>query len=352
MGKFSNLRAALRDATNKPLMLQSGSSVMSLLTRLSKNEDVSETWIACALAGDEVVMEKLASEAAQLARPRLVQNKGGKATAILSMRGVALYDVEFQPLAFSTLHLSRTVAALAADPSVGSIILDIDSPGGSVTGVPEAADAVFAAAQRKPVTAIVNPLAASAAYYIASQANEIIGVPSSDTGSIGVYVMHQEISEMAAREGVKVTFISAGENKLDGNAYEPLSETARAHIQSEVDLIYTDFLSAVARGRKTSVSRVEKSFGQGRTFMAAAARSAGMIDKVMTLDKAYASVGLSFQSNQRMEAETPAPVMVETHLDPELLTETIDEEVENTPDLSVETDYDAKRKLLRLLEIS
>jgi signal peptide peptidase SppA len=186
------------------------------------------------------------------------------------------------PYCFSTLLLAQTMNALANDPSVGTIVLDIDSPGGQVTGTAEAADSVFAATKRKKVIGLINPLCASAAYYIGAQCSELISIKSGDVGSVGVFMSHVDCSKMNADMGMKITYIYAGEHKVEGNSDEPLSDSAKAYYQSEVDVIYQDFLKAVARGRKTTVSDVFKNFGGGRCMTATAALKAGLIDQIVS----------------------------------------------------------------------
>jgi len=171
------------------------------------------------------------------------------------------------------------------DASIASILIDIDSPGGYVSLVDETAAAVRAAREVKPILAIANTLAASAAYYIGSQANELIVTPSGVVGSIGVFNTHEDWSAYDERLGVKTTLISAGEFKTEGNAYEPLSDEARAAMQGEVDKYYEQFLAAVAAGRRVDVETVRETYGKGRCMLAADALDAGMVDSVATFEQ-------------------------------------------------------------------
>ena len=155
--------------------------------------------VRAAFEVDEIEVEM----EARIGEPQIIPGpRGGKATALVYARGTAMYDFEFQPYVFSTALLAQRVNALANDPAVGMIVLDVDSPGGVVTGTPEAADAIYAAAKRKKVVALVNPLCASAGYWLASQASEIIAVPSADIGSIGVYQLHWDDSQFWADRGM------------------------------------------------------------------------------------------------------------------------------------------------------
>lgn len=181
-------------------------------------------------------------------------------------------------------ELQGNIADLLGDPAVASIVLDIDSPGGEVDGLPEFA--AFLRANRssgKPITAQVNSLAASAAYWIASQCSEIVVTPSGEVGSIGVYTAHQDVSGAMDKQGVRTTLVSAGRYKVEGNPYEPLGDEARAAVQDHVDAFYAMFLGDVAKGRGISTDAVATGYGEGRTLLAKPALAAGMVDRIDTL---------------------------------------------------------------------
>ena len=184
----------------------------------------------------------------------------------------------------STEQLGREIDSMAANPQVASIVLDVSSPGGSVAGVQEVGAKVREAAKQKPVIAVANAMAASAAYWIASQASEIVVTPSGQVGSIGVLMMHQDISRAADAEGITTTFIHAGKFKVEGNEFEPLESEARATLQAMVDSYYSDFVTAVAKGRGVGVADVREGFGQGRMVRAKQAVEARMADRVATLE--------------------------------------------------------------------
>jgi signal peptide peptidase SppA len=176
------------------------------------------------------------------------------------------------------------------DPSVSHIVLDVDSPGGSCDMVVETAAAIRAAAAQKPIVAVANTMAASAAYHLASQATELSVTPSGEVGSIGVFAAHQDRSQMQALLGVKTTLIKAGKYKTEGNPFEPLSEDARQAIQARVDDLYSMFVADVAKGRRTSPDAVTEGFGQGRMVAAQDAVQAGMADRVETLQQAITRI--------------------------------------------------------------
>ena len=172
----------------------------------------------------------------------------------------------------------------AVRQSVETIILDVDSGGGEVAGVIETAAAIRSIRDLIPVVAVVNSFAASAAYWLASQANEIVIAPSGEAGSVGVWTGHVDISKADAAAGIKVSIVKAGKYKVEGNPWEPLSKDARAEMQRSVDHYHRQFIEAVADGRGVSASKVRNSFGQGRVLRVEDALKVGMVDRVGTLD--------------------------------------------------------------------
>jgi signal peptide peptidase SppA len=214
-----------------------------------------------------------------------LQQRGGNKVALISIYGTILPRPVLNISGgggTSMQEFMRAFKAADEDPSVGAILLDVDSPGGSAYLVPEAGAMIANAS--KPVTAIANAVAASAAYWLASQADEFVVTPSGQVGSIGVFARHVDFSEQLAQEGVKVTLVSFGANKTEGNPYEPLSDDARATIQASVDEYGEMFVDAVARGRGVSPEDVRAKFGDGRMFSAVAAAGLGMVDRVATFD--------------------------------------------------------------------
>ena len=180
---------------------------------------------------------------------------------------------------------SADLSNLARDQSVKAIVLDVDSPGGSVSGLPEAVSTMRAvrAETGKPIVAVSATLCASAAYWIASQADEIVASPSSITGSIGVIAVHEAVARALDAEGVDVTLISAGRYKSEGNPFELLGDDARAAFQATVNEFYSEFVSAVAIGRGTQSSAVRSGYGEGRALTATRAVEAGLVDRIGSL---------------------------------------------------------------------
>jgi signal peptide peptidase SppA len=204
------------------------------------------------------------------------------ATAVLPLYGVLTPRREFYTGTALT-DFNGWLDQAAANPSVGRIVIDIDSPGGAVYGVEETAALIRQAKASKPVIAVANSMAASAAYWIGSAASKLYIVPSGEVGSIGVFALHEDISEAMAEAGVKVSIISAGKYKVEGNPFEPLGNEARAEMQRQVDHYFGKFIADVATGRKRSRKTVRDEFGQGRMVEAERAVRLGMADGVATL---------------------------------------------------------------------
>lgn len=172
-----------------------------------------------------------------------------------------------------------------ANEAVSAILFDIDSPGGSSDLVAEFASEIMAARGKKPIVAVANTLAASAAYWIASACEELVVTPSGDVGSIGVYSAHSDISAAQDKLGVKTTLVSAGKYKVEMSPYAPLSEEAQAEMTRRVDAVYEMFVAAVAAGRGVPKKVVLSDFGEGRVVMAKDALAAKMVDRVATFDE-------------------------------------------------------------------
>ena len=171
------------------------------------------------------------------------------------------------------------------DSAITAIVFDIDSPGGSTDGVPEfAAYLRSVAGKTKPIVACVNTLCASAAYWIASQCDQIVCTNSGEVGSIGVFAAHEDDSEALEMQGVTITLVSAGPYKTELSSWAPLSDDARAALQDQINTFYGMFLGDVAKGRGTTPDLVAAGYGGGRTLLAAKAKVAGMVDRIDTLE--------------------------------------------------------------------
>ena len=186
--------------------------------------------------------------------------------------------------------IAAQIRDAASDPDVRSILLDISSPGGEASGMAGLADLIRSVRQTKPVTALVNDMAASAAYGIASAANEIVISPTSMLGSIGVVMLHADRSGELAAQGVKPTLIFAGSHKVDGNPFEPLSDAVRADLQSSVDAHYQQFLEVVGAGRGNKLSASMARATEARTFIGQEAVALGLADRIASFDEVLSTL--------------------------------------------------------------
>lgn len=232
-------------------------------------------------------------EAATRPNPRRAGTIG-----VLPLHGILQYRPGLLSALFGATSLERwgvEFKRMVADDSVKAIILDIDSPGGGVDGLQELADDIYQARSQKPIIAVADTLAASAAYWLASSASEIVMSPSAEVGSIGVFAIHVDISKALDEMGIKPTLISAGKYKVEGNPYEPLTEEAEGAIKERVDDYYDAFVGAVARGRNRDRTTIRNGFGQGRIVGDKDAKQMGMVDRVATFEQTVMRWGGSLQ---------------------------------------------------------
>lgn len=180
--------------------------------------------------------------------------------------------------------IGRAFREAMADESIGSVVFDIDSPGGEVAGCDELATEIRNARGRKPMVAVANALMASAAYYLGCQADEVVASPSALVGSIGCVIVHQEGSRMLDELGVTTTVLRDPPSKADANPWEPLTPEARAHLQERASDAADMFRGSVAKARGVPVSAVKAGYGEGRALTARRALDAGLVDRVATLE--------------------------------------------------------------------
>lgn len=210
------------------------------------------------------------------------------------------------------------VRAAAADAAVNAILLRVDSPGGTVAGTSDLADAVFEARRKKTVYAYISDMGASAAYYVASQADRVYADADAMVGSIGVYLVVPDYSKMAEAEGVKVNVVRAGEGKGAGVPGTPVTESQLADCQREVDQLNEVFVENVARGRNWPVERVMK-LNDGRVHVGRHAQALGLIDGIRTMDETLSELmGQSLGQQQgvyswRHDAEPEASFKEDSH---------------------------------------
>ena len=177
--------------------------------------------------------------------------------------------------------------AVAADPGVAAILLDVDSPGGMAEGLQETAALLRAVRAEKPILAYANATCASAAYWLAAQANRLIVTPDADAiGSVGSVILQVDSTEFWKQMGVTWNIIRAPERKYEGSELEPLGAVARQALQDVVNATTAQFEADVAKGRGLSVTKVRQDFGRGAVLMAQPAVAVGMADALGTFEDA------------------------------------------------------------------
>lgn len=209
--------------------------------------------------------------------------------------------------------LQHQLKAARDSGDVRAVLLDFQSGGGEVTGAFETAQLIAEVAAQKRVVAVVNGVAASAAYLLASHASEIVTTDTGISGSIGVVYMHADMSKRLAEQGVTPTLIYAGAHKVDGNPYGPLPESVRADIQAQVDAIYSKFVDAVGAARGARFAADMARATEARVFTGAEAVKIGLADRIGTFETALEGLTRapgrtpSAAKGQRMSGNNGAP---------------------------------------------
>lgn len=193
--------------------------------------------------------------------------------------------------------ISRSLAAAVGNPEVHGIVLQVDSPGGTVGGVPEAAEHIASVqASGMPVFAFADGLMASAAYWLSAGASRIYSTRLADVGSIGVYVPWMDRTVQFAKSGVSVDVIKDGKYKAAGFPGTRLGEDDRARIQADVNRIGTDFREHVSKYR----SRVPRSAMEGQAFLGVDAAEQGLVDGLVSgLSEVKAKLRLTLPTTSR-----------------------------------------------------
>lgn len=222
-------------------------------------------------------------------------------TAIVPIRGVMAKRANLMTRmsgGTSTELLRSTFQALAEDDDVKRVVVDIDSGGGSVQGVAEAANALRELSAKKETVAVANDMMASAAYWVGSAARKVYVTPSSTVGSIGVLAMVTDQSEALEEKGIKVHVVRSAEFKALSNGSEPITKKALKEIEKGVNYYHSEFVGAISSNLNISQEQAEE-MANGKVHEARQAIEAGLADDEVTLDE----VLLSFDSMEDTEAK-------------------------------------------------
>ena len=209
-------------------------------------------------------------------------------------------------------EIAAMLDAALADPQVSGILLDIDSPGGEASGSFELARRVREVAAQKPIWAVANDAAYSAAYAIAASAQRLFVTETGGVGSIGVIALHVDQSVKDAKEGYRYTAITAGAHKNDYSPHEPLSDAAKTELQGEVDRLYAIFTEHVAAMRGLDLDAVRAT--EAGLFFGGNAVTQGLADGVQTLDATLSQFHLYLNARNHSPSQVRGVIRAETAL--------------------------------------
>ena len=285
MSKFSHLSSLV---FNKPLMVtQDYAETIAVVLSDRLNLDVEGLQIK-----SDAKDQRVATTNKSVAVIPIVGSMSHRSTGIEAMSGMTSYTT-----------LQKQFEAAFNDPKVGSILMDIDSPGGSVAGAFDFRDYLMSKKGTKPVYALARDAMCSAAYLIGSTADKVYATQTARVGSIGVVAMHTDASGKMEKEGLKPTFISAGKFKTAGNPYEKLEGEKLKYLQDSVDESYDMFINAVADARGIDKKVIRDT--EARVYGGKKAVEIGLADGIRTYESVIAEMSAPNFTTQgtRMENE-------------------------------------------------
>lgn len=207
-------------------------------------------------------------------------------------------------------NIQANIQKALDDPSISQVLLEIDSSGGSVAGAFDLKDFILKAKEQKPIYAIANDSMASAAYLIASACTKVYATQTASVGSIGVVAMHMDRSEQNKKEGLKPTFIYAGDYKVAGNPHAPLEGEALSYLQESVMDSYEMFVKAVASNRGLDEKAIRAT--EARVYRGEKAKDLGLVDDVMSMDSLLETLATNSTSSQRVSmSNTPKGIKMD-----------------------------------------
>jgi len=266
-------------------------------------------WAARSALRDKVQLN-ISAESLRRSPPAVHGERAAEGVVAIDIQGVMLsmpsvWDVNFGGYA-NIPGIRRAVESAAADRAVKSIVLRINSPGGDVEGLAELGDAVREAARRKRVVAVIQGMGASAAYYVASAANEIIAGRMDLVGSIGTIMVIYDMSKGFADLGIRTVPIVTGQYKGTGTAGTKLTAEQEKYLQGIVDSFFHDFKVTVMAGRRLGFAELD-AVTDGRVFPAAEALRLKLVDEIGTFDVTVARLArenfLTPQQRSRVRAQ-------------------------------------------------
>lgn len=217
-------------------------------------------------------------------------------------------------------EIGDAVEGAAADPAVRAILLELDSPGGEVGGLFDLVEelSAFRKEAGKPLWAVASENALSASYAIASAAERLYVTRTGEVGSVGVIAVHIDESAADAMAGLKWTLIHAGARKVDGNPHQPLSATAHADMQADVDALHAELIEIVARNRGRSLDAVRST--EAAIYRGARGVEIGFADRIGTIERALADLAAELDTPQTRLASRDRPTSSISPRSPAMLT--------------------------------
>ncbi len=254
-------------------------------------------WFAAAFKADAVELNKIAASDSFWSsdyswyRPYKVDNQGN---LHIPVAGSLLNHFPFAYGRYATGYdyIYEALKRGLGDSDVKAIILNVDSPGGMVDGCFELCDYIYNSRSIKPIVAVCDSRAYSAAYAIASSASRLYVPQTGGVGSVGVVTAHVDMSKMYENWGIKVTYIFAGKHKVDGNPHEPLPEPVKARIQASIDETYTLFVNTVARNRDITEAVVRET--EATCLSPKEAKAIGFVDEIKYPSEARATFATDY----------------------------------------------------------
>ncbi len=209
------------------------------------------------------------------------KNNTKEGIAWIKVRGVIAEESESSPFSMPTgaSYISKRIREAAKDEHVKAIVLDINSPGGTVASVQEIYDELLKAKEQgKKIVALFRDVAASGGFYIAMAADQIVAEPGTITGSVGVIMQAGNVVGLFDKIGIKVTPITSGKYKDIGSAYREMTPAERTLLQDMVNDTYAQFFEAVKAGRPNIKPEVLVEYTDGRVFTGQRAQKLGFVD--------------------------------------------------------------------------
>lgn len=269
---------------------------------------IEPTWLQSALMGIRFACETGSFEARVRAEEDDMYAVTPRGTAVFMVNGPMMKGwSKFGGT--NTVFLRKAVRAAADAGDVERAVMVIDSPGGTVAGTADLADEVKRFASKKPITAHIEDLGASAAYWVASQTNRITANRTAQVGSIGVVAVIEDTSKAADLSGVKVHVIASGPRKAPFVDGIPITEEALAEAKQKVMEIHRHFVADVQQGRRLTPTHAER-ISDGRVMIASDAMSHGLIDGIGDIGQHFAEVEGMVTQAKKMRAVDRAGYML------------------------------------------